>query len=440
VIFLLKLLRKLIGLFVKLVLLPFRLVMRLVGLRSGSDDDGSSSAASVASAAASASTTAAAGAAEAAESRREGSSGTDAAATRRVDAATRTSYGRFRKALYAYAGLGVLFYVFLWAEFGFVGDLPLVPILVGSVIPAAIGYATRTRSRLTWGAGMAYAGLFLLVSLASFGAFSTLGPSATRAFRDVMGGGVVMLLGLVSLLQIGSLAAALYFGATGRAVALGGGTVEPSATEATSDPSDPDAGAPSGPSAGASTSDSNDGGAAVSAASDTAASMGTDASDDGGMTAADTPATGASAPTDTDSAGGAAPASGAAAATGTPADDAGGEAAGADESGSEPDTTPDTGADPAPEETGPSVADLAERARSTRDPAVVRDLGEQAGGDIPDEVVAALEACAEADDPDVRVAVCEACAAIDADEADALLRQLRIDTNDRVATAAMAAY
>jgi len=52
----------------------------------------------------------------------------------------------------------------------------------------------------------------------------------------------------------------------------------------------------------------------------------------------------------------------------------------------------------------------------------------------------ALETWSRADDADVRVAVCEACANAGTDDAEAILKRLRIDTNDRVTNAAIDAY
>jgi hypothetical protein len=101
-------------------------------------------------------------------------------------------------------------------------------------------------------------------------------------------------------------------------------------------------------------------------------------------------------------------------------------------------TAPESGA---PSEDGPAVETIADKAVSTQDPSDIRDLGDRVSEEpIPDAVVEALEACVTAEDPNVRVAVCEACAEIPGDEAESILTDLRIDTNDRVAEAAMDAY
>jgi hypothetical protein len=428
-IFLLKLLRKIIGLFVKLLLLPFRLVLRLV--RGSSDDSSSEDGSMVASAATSAATAAASSAAATAdEARDRQASDRQVASTtgpeQRVDPSVLTNYGRFRKALYAYAGFGALFYVFLWAEFSAPIGALLVPLAVGLGVPVALGYWARTESRLAWGAGMAYAGLFLLLSFAGVASLANLGPSATRAFNDLLGGGVVMILGALSLLQTGSLAAALYFGVTGRAVALGAATAVPEPSTDGSETAGVEDSTRDGPPAEQSTGTAS------------AQPMGT-ASERTETSPADAAGTGTE-PTATDT--GSAPtgttdaepteASTMDAATPNP------ETAAAEATASE---TAAGSADGAEGDTAPVAEELAAEIAATRDPADIRDLGDRVDGDpVPDGVITALETCAEADDPDVRVAVCDACAEIPGDAVESILGRLRIDTNDRVATAAMEAY
>jgi hypothetical protein len=432
-IFLLKLLRKIIGLFVKLLLLPFRLVLRLV--RGSSDDSSSEDGSMVASAATSAATAAASSAAATAdEARDRQASDRQVASTtgpeQRVDPSVLTNYGRFRKALYAYAGFGALFYVFLWAEFSAPIGALLVPLAVGLGVPVALGYWARTESRLAWGAGMAYAGLFLLLSFAGVASLANLGPSATRAFNDLLGGGVVMILGALSLLQTGSLAAALYFGVTGRAVALGAATAVPEPSTDGSETAGVEDSTRDGPPAEQSTGTAS--AQPMGTASERTETSPADAAGTGTEpTATDT----GSAPTGTTDAG-TTDAEPTEASTMDAATDTGRTAAAATDA--EAAAGSDDGAEG---DTPPVVEGLAEEIAATRDPADIRDLGDRVDGDpVPDGVITALETCAEADDPDVRVAVCDACAEIPGDAVESILGRLRIDTNDRVATAAMEAY
>jgi hypothetical protein len=201
----LKLIRKTIGLLVKLVLFPFRLAMRLVGMRSGG------SASDEATAAATATTGAAAGTAE----RRDDQS-TAPAPEVEVAPGTRQNYDRFRKALYAYAGLGALSFL-LSTVVGGVGGTSLVSIVLSVALPAGLGYWARTGTKAAWGAGMVYAGISLVLSLVGSIAVSLIDLPA-GAIGDV--GGLLGLVALLGLVQAGVLAVALYFGATGRAVAL----------------------------------------------------------------------------------------------------------------------------------------------------------------------------------------------------------------------------
>lgn len=425
-IFLLKLLGKILKLFVKLLLLPFRLVLRLV---RGSSDDSSSDDGMVASAATSAAT-AAASSATATAGETGDRQASPAEVEQEVAPASRTNYDRFRKALYAYAGFGTLFYVFLWAEFSAPIGAMLVPLAIGIGVPVALGYLARTGSRLAWGAGMAYAGLFLLLSFAGTVGLANLGPSATRAFNDILGGGVVMALGALSLLQTGSLAAALYFGATGRAVALGGAT-------AVTDPS-------TDGSEAAPVEESTRNGASTEQSTGTASEQRPEepaVSERTGTSTADTGRTGdGTERTATDT--------GSAPAGATAAETVSAETPDVETTDAE---TPNAGtaaaevtaesSDGAADATTPAVAGLAEEVTSTRDPADIRELGDRVDDEpVPDDVVTALETCAEADDPDVRVAVCDACAELPDDAVESILGRLRIDTNDRVATAAMEAY
>jgi hypothetical protein len=456
-IFLLKLLRKILGLFLKLVLLPFRLVLRLVrGSDGNSSQDDSTVASAATSAATAAASSAAATAGETADDVRD-SQATTAGTGQPVDPSVRTNYDRFRKALYAYAGLGALVYVFVLVQFGAPVRAILAPLAVGTVLPAALGYWAHTGSRLAWGAGMAYAALFVLLSFAGTIGVVNLGPSATRAFDDLLGGGVVMLLGVLSLLQVGSLAAGLYFGATGRAVALGASTAvsqpatgESEAAAAEASPQQQPDGAPTEPSSDTASAQRSGTPAASERSETTTPETGetghgaggtpTDAgssveSPADGTTATDAADPGATDAGTADAASAAAGTPGAASKTAGPTD--AGTAAGEPAAAEAATESDDRGADDTPS----AVAGLAEEAASTRDPEAIRNLGDRIdGGPVPDEVVTALETCAEADDPDVRVAVCDACAAITDDEVASILGRLRIDTNDRVATAAMEAY
>lgn len=428
-VFTLKLLRKLVGLLVKLVLLPVRLLLRLVGIGSNRGGSGGSAAAAAAAGAASAAAGAAAN-----RGTEETTTATTEPAAAPVDPGTRENYDRFRKALYVSAALGALPYLAIAVEFGFAGDLPLVPVAVSIGLPLAVGYWTRTETKAAWGVGMAFAAIMLVLSLLG----TAIGVSLGQQLDAVGGGGFAGLLGLFGLLQSAALAAALYFGAVGRAVALGGPAAAVSGETAPAEPTtdEPSGGsatgssAAEGPPATTASAPAEESAASPSAAGGSTASGGgnttgaTAASTDDGIAEAD-----------------------AADATGAVAEDHGsatdaetateGEDAVSDEEALE--------AGGAGEDAGPDLEPLAERAAATEDPAAVRELGdalaaaEPADG-LPDEVVTALETCAEADDPEVRVAVCEACEAVETGATDEIVRGLRIDTNDRVATAAMEAY
>ena len=420
-IFLLKLLRKILGLLLKLLLLPVRLLLRLAGraFDSGSSDDGSEPSTTSASdetteASGPPDTSAAAG--EAADRSEESTTEPE-----RAPPGARRNYERFRKALYAYAGLGLLFYIVLSVGFGLPGATVVPALAVSVAIPAGLGYWARGRTRFAWGAGMAYAGLFGLLSLVgTFGIVGTLGPSAPRAAENVTNGGVLMILGAFSLLQVGSLVAALYFGATGRAVALG--TSEPTTTPS------PDTAA-----AAAASEESPEPAGQAAEQSEPPVS---EERFQGSPPAPDRTAPAGPGDTSADLA----PSGSTADATGsaTRSSDAAGDTAAAAAS-EEP---PVSDAASAPDDESPPAAEqLAAEAISADDPAVVRELGDHVDDErVPDAVLRALETCAEADDPDVRVAVCDACEAIDAEATEGIVRRLRIDTNDRVATAAMEAH
>jgi len=413
VIFLLKLLWKIVRLLVKLVLLPVRLLLRLVGVTS--DSDGSAGGAAAAAAAASAS--AAAGAA--ANRREEEQTQQSTAPPRQVAPGTHQNYDRFRKAIYAYAAFGALTFLSIAIEFDVAGDLPLVPMALSIGLPLAVGYWTRTETKAAWGVGMAFAAVMLVLSLLG----TAVGLSLGQQLDAAAGGGFTGILGLFGLLQAATLGAALYFGATGRAVALGGPAVAVSSEAASAADADTDA-----PSDGTVASS-----AEPSETADTEPSP--SAVDEDSATTAASASSGAAGSRE----------SGTAAAGGTAADTTPDEGTAPEETvqpdgevESEEPTPPD-------EEPPPALELLAERAASTADPAAVRELGDalataEPDDGLPDEAVAALETCAEADDPDVRVAVCDACAAVEVDAVDEIVRRLRIDTNDRVAAAAMEVY
>jgi hypothetical protein len=424
----LKLIRKTIGLLVKLVLFPFRLAMRLVGMRSGG------SASDEATAAATATTGAAAGTAE----RRDDQS-TAPAPEVEVAPGTRQNYDRFRKALYAYAGLGALSFL-LSTVVGGVGGTSLVSIVLSVALPAGLGYWARTGTKAAWGAGMVYAGISLVLSLVGSIAVSLIDLPA-GAIGDV--GGLLGLVALLGLVQAGVLAVALYFGATGRAVALEPVAPTEPAPETTA------AAATGDDATGREPSGSESTGTETAATGTTAEPTATEAA-----AGTETAATGTADVSGSPASGGAAAAGEAATAdpssptdTGltddepstvdTSSDDPRPAATGGDaEAGADTAAEPDT-----PEETGPAVAGLAEEVAATRDPVDIRELGDRVDEEpVPDDVVTALETCAEADDPDIRVAVCDACAELPGDAVESILGRLRIDTNDRVATAAMEAY
>jgi hypothetical protein len=406
VIFLLKLLWKIVRLLVKLVLLPVRLLLRLVGVTS--DSDGSAGGAAAAAAAASAS--AAAGAA--ANRREEEQTQQSTAPPRQVAPGTHQNYDRFRKAIYAYAAFGALTFLSIAIEFDVAGDLPLVPMALSIGLPLAVGYWTRTETKAAWGVGMAFAAVMLVLSLLG----TAVGLSLGQQLDAAAGGGFTGILGLFGLLQAATLGAALYFGATGRAVALGGPAVAVSSEAAGAADADTDA-----PSDGAVASS-----AEPPETADTEPSP--SAVDEDSATTAASASSGAAGSRE----------SGTAAAEGTAADTTPDE-------GTAPEETVQPDGEVESEEPTPALELLAERAVSTADPAVVRELGDalataEPDDGLPDEAVAALETCAEADDPDVRVAVCDACAAVEVDAVDEIVRRLRIDTNDRVAAAAMEVY
>lgn len=422
-IFLLKLLRKVLGLLLKLLLLPVRLLVRLAGRASGSgsSDDGSTEA-STTSASDEATDTSAAPPTSAVAGEAADRSEEPTEETERVLPGARTNYGRFRKALYAYAGFGLLLNIVLSVEFGLPSAMAVPALAVGVAIPAGLGYWARGQTRPAWGVGMVYAGLFGLLSfLGTFGIVGTLGPSATRAVEDVTNGGVFMILGSLSLLQLGSLAAALYFGATGRAVALG--TTDPATTPSPDTP------------AGATTSDDP----SPESTGQAAGQSDPPVSEERFQQSPPEPArTAPAGPSDTSAEQGPSESTADASSSVTQPSDATGNTAVATVSEEPP--VSDTASEPSDEAT--SVAEqLATEAISTNDPAVIRKLGDRIDEDVvPDTVLRALETCAEADDPDARVAVCDACDAIDAEATDDIVRRLRIDTNDRVATAAMEAH
>lgn len=413
--FTLKLVRKAIGLVIGLVKLPFRILKLLLGLRSDGDEEPATEPPPDPNSTATDS---------------DGAAATErqASPAEAADTEAWTNYERFRKSLYAYAGFGLLLYVLVWIQFGFAAP-SLGPVAVSVALPAALGYWARGRSRIAWGVGMAYAGLFVLVSIGSVGVVSTLGPTASRALQDALGGGVIAVFGLLSLLQIGSLLAGLYFGVVGRSVAFGEATtVDPEA--ATGDE-------PDDPAAQESAVGSADGAGARPTAGEGGSSATPDAPSH--EAAASAPAPGTS---------GAAATNGIDASVAESADDAGvADGAGSTSDGVADDSEPaDSGAtgdsEPADDRTANrEVVALAEEATETRSPATVRELGERASADpVPEPVVSALAACADDGDPDVRVAVCDACGALGGEETRDIVGRLRIDSNDRVATAAMDAY
>lgn len=65
------------------------------------------------------------------------------------------------------------------------------------------------------------------------------------------------------------------------------------------------------------------------------------------------------------------------------------------------------------------------------------EMGETLDDELPTNVATVLERHADSDDPDVRLAVCRVCAEIEDKRATDILKQLRIDTNNRVASAAV---
>lgn len=70
--------------------------------------------------------------------------------------------------------------------------------------------------------------------------------------------------------------------------------------------------------------------------------------------------------------------------------------------------------------------------------AAIRGLGAKLPADgLPEDAVAALERHADADDPDVRLAVGEVCATVEDERAEAILKRLRLDPDDRVVRVAV---
>ncbi len=70
-------------------------------------------------------------------------------------------------------------------------------------------------------------------------------------------------------------------------------------------------------------------------------------------------------------------------------------------------------------------------------PEKIIEMGETLDDELPTDVATVLERHADSDDPDVRLAVCRVCAEIEDKRATDILKQLRIDTNNRVASAAV---
>lgn len=96
-------------------------------------------------------------------------------------------------------------------------------------------------------------------------------------------------------------------------------------------------------------------------------------------------------------------------------------------SGSGEDTTP-----------GPLSATMAaDTEKQTVTPEKIVEMGETVDDELPTNVATVLERHAGSDDPDVRFAVCRVCAEIEDERATNILKRLRIDTNNRVASAAV---
>lgn len=87
---------------------------------------------------------------------------------------------------------------------------------------------------------------------------------------------------------------------------------------------------------------------------------------------------------------------------------------------------------------GPLSATMAVDAEAqTVTPEKLIEMGETLDDELPTNVATVLERHADSDDPDVRLAVCRVCAEIEDKRATDILKQLRIDTNNRVASAAV---